>query len=288
MKSLTTSLLREKFIIPESGGTNEAPLTALSNRLALTLEGQEPLVIRAQNMHSCIRLAAEILEYKDTENFPENLKGNPLLKQIESEYERAYNHRRWLAVYHKGLPVWRDGDHHLLLDLIEKCAFKHPASYQEAITLAGTMLEKTGKTLEIAYEGNIALIIDYSPERAKNSIVLRQAGRNTTFSFSIFPINSLAPAGVPLSACLNAAAAFVEGIQLAFVVGANTEKMRRRGLPPESFMAKQIAAGQERLSFLEKEISGLEERFKITYRPEPPAFDQLTLQAEKLTARLLD
>lgn len=69
MSEFHSSLLREKFSIHDSDPETheQKSIIALSNRIVVELKGQkkdqtELFVIRAQNMHSCVRMAARILK----------------------------------------------------------------------------------------------------------------------------------------------------------------------------------------------------------------------------------
>src|SRR5690348_5788574 len=70
MEEFNTSLVREKIIFVDdasvgAGGTPKEPVVIRSNRIFLRLGATpavtEKIVIRAQNMHSTLRLAAKVL-----------------------------------------------------------------------------------------------------------------------------------------------------------------------------------------------------------------------------------
>ena len=114
MNDFTTTLLREKFTIRDAFSEQKAarlrdqdsaPVIALSNRMVLPLvwgDVRENLVIRAQNMHSCARMAARIVqEFQDS---------GPILDRkkpfdwkfawlsITKGYENKFHPGRWVAV----------------------------------------------------------------------------------------------------------------------------------------------------------------------------------------------
>ena len=74
MKNFNTTLLREKFVIRDAFANKgkdltgeKAPVIAMSNRMVIPLinsDGSvhEKFVIRAQNMHTCTRMAAKIVQ----------------------------------------------------------------------------------------------------------------------------------------------------------------------------------------------------------------------------------
>src|SRR5688500_7645667 len=133
MKDFNTSLLREKFIIRDVSPDQTAaePVIALSNRIALPLSdhlghGAETLVIRSQNMHGCLRMAARVVqEFQDLGPIvsrPKPLDWKYLWMSINKGYEEKFNPDRWIAVYHKGHVIYEDGDtrRHPFLDIIEQ------------------------------------------------------------------------------------------------------------------------------------------------------------------------
>lgn len=69
MAEFHTSLLREKFVIHDTMPdimSDEGPVIALSNRIIVPLVStdnmvSETFVVRAQNMHSCLRMAAHMV-----------------------------------------------------------------------------------------------------------------------------------------------------------------------------------------------------------------------------------
>ncbi len=77
-------------------------------------------------------------------------------------------------------------------------------------------------------------------------------------------------------------AAFLEGIQMAFMVGMNEEKIRLGKIERHSKEDKQTREGRLRLGRLDAEISTLEGTFDVRYRPERPDFQDILADAEKL------
>jgi hypothetical protein len=296
MKEFNTSLLREKFVIhdPNAPDPEGKPVVALSNRIVLELrnkqdEIQEIFTVRAQNMHCCVRMSARILQ-----SF---LQGGPLLTRATpydwanawdtaiNDYERAYNPQRWIAVYHKGKLLFGDGERHPLLDVIEKCNARNKGAYEDSIPMAEDAFKQTGKVVKIEYDGNVALVINLERSQGRCGIILRGANRTTTFNFSVASTDKEKPLSFPQ--ILSTACAFLEGIQLAFMVGMNTEKIRIGLITRHSKEEKQTREARQRLGRLSAEISNLESSFEVRYRPERPEFQEVIMDAEKLAKKVL-
>jgi hypothetical protein len=296
MKELVTELLREKYIVHDrtvlSTGSN-GPAVALGNRMAVPLiddEGvkQEIFIIRAQNMPSCTRMAARLVQ-----SF---ISGGKILNRavpfdwemawnfVSHEYEQTFNPQHWLAVYHNGKPVFEKGERHMLFDILEICAARHKGPYEESVPLAEKTLCQTGKNIRIDYEGNVALAVTLEEKQGRMGIILRSPGKTTTFNFT-----AAAKQGLRLNfaQCLGAAAAFLEGIQIAFMAGMNGEKIKRGLIARHSPEEKYTREAALRLTRLNAEIASLEAAFEVRYRPEKPEFTQLLIEAEKLAQKVL-
>ncbi len=296
MKEFETSLLREKFIIrdPKTSEQSDNKATiALSNRMVVVLMNdqgnvQEEFIVRAQNMHSCVRIASRIVQ-----SF---IQAGPLLNRnlpydwenawavTANDYEQSYNPHRWLAIYADGKTIFKDGEFHPLLDLIERFNHEEKGNYERAIPLAEEVFKNTGKVVNIEYNGNVALTVKFSKEEARCGIILRGPDRTNTFNFNAFPKNK---SSINFPQCLKTAAAFLEGMQLSFMAGMNSMKIQmgliERGSPEE----KQTRAARKRIAKLGGEIAGLENTHDVHYRPERPDFQKVIMEAEKLGAKVL-
>lgn len=296
MQEFSISLLRERFIIhdPKLEGSAKDAVTALSNRILLELKNKdgdirERFVIRTQNMHSCVRMTMKI--------FQEFSKLGPLLGRanefnwqaawdsIINDYEYAFNPQRWVSIYHEGSPVYTKGEHHPLLDLIEKCTAEHKGEYEEAIGLAEKAFQNKGEKTKIEYDGNVALVVNLEETHGRCGIILRGADRTTTFNFSAA---SQGDKTLNFVQCTNAAAAFLEGIQLAFQVGMDNIKIMWGIIPRLSKEEKKNREAQKRLSRLSTEIANLENAFKVNYRPERPEFHHIVVEAEGIAKGLFE
>jgi hypothetical protein len=303
MRNFETSLLREKFTIQDldKQGANAA-IIVLSNRISLDLRDkdgniQETLVIRGQNMHCCVRMASRIIKSFEL--------AGPLMgrakdydwgadwKYLYNDYERKFNPDLWLTIYHKGRQIFVFGKHHPFVDLIEHCHEKSSGSYEKSEKIAEDKFRKTGKNIKIQYDGNIAMVINGETEKVlRCGVILRDANRKATFNFALSPPKDVdkdsARAKVNLSFCISACAAFLEGMQLAFLVGMNQEKMDRGIIDKRSDEAKKTREANLRMNRLRTEIANLEDKYAVRYRPEKPDFEQLKENSIALAQRTLD
>ncbi len=288
-----SSLLRERFVIsdPKTVIKNKAPITALSNRMEITLISKrsqiaETFVIRTHNMHSCVRFASRLFQAYNH--------NGPILHrapaydweqtwhQVEGDYERDFNPKRWIAVYSRGVPIYQFGQHHALLDVIEKCAFENDQTYDKVVGIAEEAFKNNGKALQIEHDSNVALVINFTDHDGRCGIMLRGATSSNTFNFKVSSKDDIT---ISIPHCLSTCAAFLEGIQLAFVIGTNKVKIKVDNPENRNNLIKQNQEAKRRLSRLEAEISNLEEAHSVRYRPEKPDFAQIMIQAERMAAQ---
>lgn len=294
MNEFHSSLLREKFTIQDSTASSgdQEPIIALSNRLIVELTGQkkahkEIFIVRAQNMHSCVRMAARILKSYKTSgplmNRTKPFDWEAAWDVIVNDYEYRFNPHRWVAVYHNGRILFQAGEHHLLLDVIEQCDAKNAHRYEKAVPMAEDAFKKAGKVVKIEYDSNVALVINLAPKQGRFGVIMRGPNRTTTFNFSINakkdPLN--------YAQCLAAAACFLEGVQLAFMVGMNNIKLYLGIIKRHTNEEKQTKEAGRRLGRLNAEIANLERAYDVHYRPEKPEFGVIVTSAEQLGQKIL-
>lgn len=296
MKELETALLREKFIIHDldgSKGAGKDSVIALSNRMVLDLSSRhydrrEMFVLRAQNMHSCVRMAARLVHSaQQTGSLVQRAAPydwNHAWASVVNDYEQSFNPQRWVSVYHEGRAVFGAGTHHTLLDVIEKCESNNDRNYEHAVRMAEDIFAKAGKPVRIEYKDNMALSLHLQEREGRMGLIIRGPNRTTTFNYSVTAMNEK-PLNIPL--CLIGAAAFLEGVQLAFLVGFNEEKIRRGMIERHSKDERQTIEARKRLSRLNAEIADMEAASEIHYRPERPDFHHILVDAEKQAKKIL-
>jgi hypothetical protein len=294
MSRFNTHLLREKFVIHDSAGAVEVngdpqgPVVALSNRISIDLTDEkgrleDTMVVRAHNMHICARIVSRIIQSHDS--------GGSLLTRalpfdweamwdtVVSEYETNYNKQLWGVVYSGGKILFAKGSYHPFLDVIENCQASNRGEYEKSIRMAEDTFRTNGKIVRIDYDGNVALTLHLEPRQSRIGVIVRNPQKTATFNFSVA---AKAERDINHPQCIGAAAAFLEGIQLAFVVGMNEEKIKLGKIERHSRDEKMTRDGRARLSRLNAEISTLEGTFEVRYRPERPQFEEILAEAEKM------
>lgn len=288
-----SSLIREKFVILENENDKES-VVATSNRMVISFDSeitdeQETFIVRAQNMHSCIRLAALIVkERQDRGAITTRIrpfKWEHIWNDVIKGYEKDWNPDIWGAVYFKGRAVFSDGDHHPFLDIIEKCDFVETGEYADSIQLAEDAFQQAGKDVKIEYDSNVALIVSNEKEEAKCGIILRSASKTTTFNFTAKPVRMNGTVKLPQT--LSISAAFLEGIQLAFQVGLYNKKMTFELIEKYSDEDKKGQRQTERLAALNRAISSYEDANYVMFRPDRPSFPEMVAEAETSAREIL-
>lgn len=298
MDPFNASLLREKFVIRTTKQTDsdDPPVQAMSNRLSLLFKDSkkdisEHLVVRAQNMHTCLRIGAHLardfqekgslLRYRDSYDWSYSW------RTATKGYERKWNPDCWGAIYHKGriLMAEGDGERHPFLDIIEQCDAHNKGDYEQAIVLAEKAFKQAGKNVRIQHESNIALIVSISAEKGKCGIIQRSPSRTTTFNFTAMPKGGR---DVKISQCLNASAAYLEGIQLCFLIGMARQRLEKGLLEKYTDEHLKSEDASQKISRLNAALQQFENLLSVTYRPDRPNFSNLIDEAEDKAAVILE
>lgn len=298
MNEFHSTLLREKFVITDAmpgDMDDKAPIIALSNRLTLPLSdgplgADEKFVLRAQNMHTTLRLAAQAARSFQEEG-PLMGRKHPFdwplsYLEITKGYERKWNPGRWASVYHKGRVVFEDGEatRHPFLDIVEQCDARNPGDYEKAMEIAKDAFRQAGKLVNIEHEANVALIMNIAPDEGKCGVILRGPNRTTTFNFTA---RRKAGRDVKVSQCLTVSAAFLEGIQLAFLIGMTNKKLEYDLIDPASDEVRKSREASEKIGRLNNAVAQFENLLDVTYRPDRPNFAAMIDEAEDFARKLL-
>lgn len=296
MDAFQTSLLREKFTMTEVESPDTPPVIALSNRMAVTFSNdldqeRETFVIRTQNMHSCVRLAAAIarevaergaISYRATD-----FRWDYLWQDVIKGYEKDWNPAIWCAIYMNGRLLYSDGNHHNFLDIIEQCDAANKGEYIEALPFAEKIFLQAGKTVKIGYDSNVALIVRVAPEEAKCGIVLRGANKKATFSFKALKKDKPRAEDLRPPTVLSVAAAYLEGVQLTFQVGMMNRKYALGMIEKYSDEYRRMERSTRRIGALNRACIQFDTDFAVTYRPERPDFQRYIAEAEIAAAKIL-
>lgn len=298
MAEFSTSLLREKFVIhdamPVDISDNE-PIVALSNRIKFSLTSKdgrvtENYVVRAQNMHTTARFAAQMArDFYDNGSLVDRKKPfdwRAAYLMITKGYEKDWNPHRWIAVYHNGRVIFEDGEgeHHPFLDIIEQCDARNKDDYEKTMSIAVEAFKQAGKLVNIDHDSNVALIMKVTDTEGKCGVILRGPNKTTTFNFTANPKGGR---DVRESQCLTAAAAFLEGIQLAFMVGMTKQKLKYELISPASDEARKADSASRKLGRLNGAIAQFENLLNVSYRPDRPNFSTMIDEAEDFARKAL-
>lgn len=297
MDAFETSLLREKFTITETGTSGAAPVIALSNRMAVTFtndldQERETFVIRTQNMHSCVRLAAAIarevsergaISYRTTD-----FHWSHLWHDVIKGYEKDWNEQIWCAIYLNGRTVFREGTYHNFLDIIEQCDAVNKGEYVEALPFAEKIFQQAGKEVKIGYDANVALIVSVKAEEAKGGIVLRSARKKATFSFRAVKTDKPRAEDLRPPTVLSVCAAYLEGMQLTFQVGMLNAKYALGMIEKYSDDYRRMDRSTRRIGALNRACIQFDTDFTVTYRPERPDFQRYVIEAQSAATRQIE
>ncbi|MGE4313012.1 MAG: hypothetical protein AB7E85_01910 [Pseudobdellovibrionaceae bacterium] len=295
--TFNTTLLREKFVIQDPQESNPAAsIVAVSNRIVVPLinstgQLEETYVVRAQTMHDSLRMAVQLLSAFQ--------KGGSLaIRKPPFRFDAAWKKARyempgfpssalWVAIYKDGQVVYKSGEPHPFLDVIEKCDATSKESYEKSVKLAEKAFSQLGKEVKITHDANIALVMTITDDVAKCGVILRDALKQATFNFQVEK-SADAKEDVAPAACLNACAAYLEAIQLSFRVGMSQVRKEYELFAAGSDEAKRLMQDRKRVTDLTTDITVFENLYDVHYRPDKPNFRNLSDQAERLTRRQIE
>lgn len=275
MEEFTTSLVREKieFIDDAAPPGTEADggNVVRSNRVFLKLD-KEKVVVRAQNMHTTLRMAGKVLAdfYKNGALTPRMAKlgYDGEWTALVSNYEREFNPYNWAAVYVNGLPAFRTKTSPFV-DVVEQCALLSLDNYDATMPLAQGLMKKAGKSVRIEHSSSIAAVMTDNTRQMRCGIIHRDGERDITFSFTVTggEMQNRVVQSIGISSAL------LEAINLRFIVDALSEKLGEKGSGMKaSAEANQHRAATGRLLALSKGLQAFEESYEVRYRPEKPDF----------------
>lgn len=287
------SLLREKFVVYDatpSDINDHAPLVALSNRLTLPLcsadgKVKEDFIIRAQNMHTTMRLGGRMArDFREQGKLMGRAKPYDwagACESVLSDYEKAWNPKLWIAVYLGGRLVYDQNPElrHPFLDIIEKCdAYNNHGQYDRPLDVARDAFKQAGKLVNITHDANVAASLTIADDEVRCAVMLRSASRTTNFFLTARPKPGHE---VVVSQGLTVTAAFLEAIQLAFVIGTSNHKVRANLVARNSEEAQRGADANNWLTRLNKAVLQFENKLDVFYRPERPNFLKMIAEAEE-------
>lgn len=289
-----TTLLREKFVITD-GQADLSPatgMTAASNRMVLTLVGgnvggaPETYVVRTNTMHSCVRLAAKVMQTYEMDG---PLTGRAHLydwptswNNIQHEFDRLHAPQGWAVIYRDGEPVFSTGTHNAFLDVVENCDIKNKGRYEQSLKIAENAFAKLGKKVQIAYDGGVALVVNLLGHTCRCGVIIRAPERKTSFNFMVDTRDGM---DVSAAQCLMLAADYLEGIELAYRAGALNARLATGAVSPGGPEVQEADIALRRIGKISNAIKVFEQTHTVRYRPEAPSFEKLIKQAQAYTRK---
>jgi hypothetical protein len=271
MDNFNTSLVREKIVFTEG---DKEPTVIRSNRIFLKLgEGAhaEKVVIRAQNMHTTLRVAAKILfsYFRHGLILPRTMPfdWDGTWDTCLNSYEKEFNPRIWAAIYINGKSVFKTTTSPFV-DIIEKCALLTVDNYDATMDVTESALKKIGHAVRISHTSNVATVFTDKGDSTRCGIIHRADNRDTTFNFTV----SGGKQETRLVQTIGIASAYLDAFSLRFVIDTNQDKMRRGEIKKISPEANQMRAAIARQGAINKAIISFEESYDVKYRPMKPDF----------------
>jgi hypothetical protein len=277
MEEFNASLIREKIIFMEgiSGEDDDAvkePVVVRSNRIFLRLgpsAAAENVVIRAQNMHSTLRLAGKILSSYGQDG-PFSVRNRSFdwggqWDAVLSAYEKKHNHDIWAAVYLDGKPVLKTIKSPFI-DVVEKCALLTIDNYDAAMDVAESALKQIGRAVRISHSSSVAATFADSMGSMRCGIMHRGGSRNIIFSFT----GTGGGRYDRIVHSIDVAAAYLETLNLNFIINQLQEKIRNGEIRKAAPETGRIQPAMARQVALNKDIFAFEEIYGVQYRPEKP------------------
>lgn len=279
MDFFNTALLREKIVInnqsgPQSGGKASSVIIK-SNRVAFLL-GEEPfvenVVIRAQNMHTTLRLAAILIK-------EHNNKGQLLARKVPlnweavwksavSEYDKRFDPDIWGTVYINGNPVFRTVASPFA-DVVEKCALLSLDNYYATMDITEEALEKVGRACEVDHQATVAATIKNKGSEVDCGIMYRAGGNNTVFSYHVSGgLNK----NSRLEQAIGFTAAYLEMCALSYFIETTQNKVKSGEVAKVSPEVAQLRAAIAHKNFINRAVNDFEKAYKVVYKPQKPNF----------------
>lgn len=278
MEEFNTSLVREKIIFSE-GGVGEAdakePVIIRSNRVFLKLETEggtsEKVVVRAQNMHATLRLAAKVLHAFYTDGHllgrATPIRWEEQWAECVSPYEHDHNPDLWSAVYINGKSVFKTMTSPFV-DVVEKCALLSLDNYDNTMGVTETALKQIGHAMRINHSSSIAAVFADNGDSMRCGIIHRMDKKDVAFNFTA--VSGQQSARIVQS--FGAAAAYLEAFNLRFVIHTMRAKIRAGQARVVSQENIQIRAAITRQAAINRAMTAFEEAYDVRYRPSKPDF----------------
>ena len=292
MDDFSASLVREKIDFTWDITQEEVPhglegvdiaegvAISRSNRIALTLEARprkkELVVIRAQSMHTALRMASKVM-FSYYKNGVFTGREHPFewlecWKGIVSGYDKQFNPDLWGAGYINGKAVFKTKNVPLI-DIVEQCALLHIDDYDKTLGLAQEAFHRLGHNIEVDHSTKIASVFYDKGDTMRCGIIHRsEDGGDATFNFS-------ARGGEQhnrVVESLRISAAFLEGNNLRYTAKKLQHMIQTGAVHKASPEATHLRRATARLMGVTRVVGYFEDIYDVKYRPEKPDFFRKT------------
>jgi len=234
-------------------------------------------------MHTTMRLGGRMArDFRDSGSLVDRKEPYDWAQACDSalsDFEKTWNPDIWIAIYHHGRLIH---DHnpqlrHPFLDVIEKCDAYSQTQYDKPLDVARNAFKQAGKLVNITHDANVAASLAVVENELRCAIMLRSAARTTNFVLTARPKGD---GEVVISQALTVTAAFLEAVQLAFVVGTIHQKIDSEVISKGSKEAQKAVDANNWLTRLNKAVLQFESKLDVHYRPERPNFLKMITEAE--------
>lgn len=277
MDDFNTALIREKIDVKAQAGalpgSDSGQVTVRSNRICLNLDDgvrQEKIVIRSQNMHSTLRIAARTMADFYKHGFftgrAQPMDWKDLWHGLQYNYEREFNPQHWCAIYIDGKVVFRTQPS-VVVDVIEKCALVSAENYDATMKITEQAFGKLGKPVQIEHSSIVAAMLNDDGAQLRCGIILRAGGKDTVFTFTV--TGGQAEMRIPQT--FDIAAGLLEAVNLCRIVRGLQEKVLEATVRNHAEV-NQLRAATGRLITLDKMINTFNDVYDVSYLPEKPTF----------------
>lgn len=275
------SLLREKFIIRET--TDRSSLfVANGNRMKIDIPGiPHPIVIRAHSMHMTLRFVAKIVEIfewtKSVVEITDTFDWEKIWLDLISKFEEKHTPKTWIAVYHKGHPIYTYNEYHVFFDVLENCEHKNSQrseKYDQSISMTQKAFEQMGRTVMIEQESHMGFVLDTTNTENRFAITLRLPDHKSTFSTRA-QASKEQKVEPTASESITMASYFIEAVNLSVQCGFMRKRIEKGKIEQGSDEMKRFRAFQAQCGYLQFAINQMESKYNIKYRPEKPDFQDI-------------
>lgn len=285
MPNFKANLIRERFVLTNKKNTDAPTQIALGNRLEFQCfsasgEKSAKFIVRAQNIHTTLRIAARLArhwyDHGSLESTGRNrFNWNAEYKDTIKDFEEKWNKDCWACVYKNGQRLFGPDlpEKSQLFDIIEQVYAYTKGDYKNITAHAEKMFAEAGKEVSIDYDRDIAMQLAGSDKEVQNKVTYRDTdGRNKIdLLMRQKDLRYVSGEGTPikLSECLSVAAVIFEGYQLGFIAGRVNYMLAAGQMNLSDPDAQQADHAIKRVIRLDGALIELAKKHHLAFKPKP-------------------